>query len=251
MSKVNASFSLSSIFSLFLLIGCSSAPESSENPSTVNDPLEGFNRTMWDLNYDVLDPYLVRPVSIAYMEWLPTPLTAGVSNFLDNLEEPASALNNLFMGNGGKALDSFNRFWINTTIGLLGFIDVASEAGITRSSREFGDVLGYYGVGNGPYLMMPAYGPLTPRDLADQADSLYMPLYWLTFWQSAGKWVIQGLETRYELIPQEGMLRNSPDPYALSRSIYLQHQDFKAEIEKEPEPVVDEDLLDQYLGHDY
>ncbi|WP_153448132.1 MlaA family lipoprotein [Vibrio algicola] len=238
-------------------MGCSSTPENSESSpasstnTKVSDPFEGFNRSMWELNYEYLDPYVVRPTSIAYMEWLPTPLTAGLSNFLDNLEEPASMVNNLFMGNGSEALDGFNRFWINSTIGLLGFLDIASEAGINPSTREFGDVLGYYGVGNGPYFMMPAYGPLTVRDLADQADSLYVPLYWLTFWQSAGKWVIQGLESRYELIPQEGTLRNSPDPYALSQSIYLQHQDFKAEIEKQPEPVVADDLLEEYLGHDY
>jgi len=84
-----------------------------------NDPFEGFNRAMWDINYEYLDPYLVRPVSLAYVGYTPVPVRSGISNFLANLDEPASMVNNLFMGNGEKALDHFNRFWINSTFGLL------------------------------------------------------------------------------------------------------------------------------------
>lgn len=257
-----------------LMSGCSSAPDEIEadksavsasnanrdkTPTEISstyvddsgDPLEGFNRTMWMINYDYLDPYLVRPASIVYMEWTPSPIRIGFNNFLDNLDEPASALNNLLMGNGQLAVKSFSRFWINTTIGLLGLIDVATMADIPRNSREFGDVLGHYGVGNGPYVMLPGYGPVTPRDLTDTVDSMYIPLNWLNFWQKATKWAFQGLESRYELISQEGLLKDSPDPYSLSKSIYLQHQDFKADIKEEPEEALDEQLLEEYLGHDY
>ncbi|OEF23679.1 MlaA family lipoprotein [Vibrio rumoiensis] len=251
-----------------LLSGCSSVPEektseveqtnvTNPHPSTFEpkdesgDPLEGFNRVMWSVNYDYLDPYFVRPMSIVYMEWTPSPIRAGFNNFLDNLDEPASAINNLLMGNGKLAMNNFNRFWINTTIGLLGLIDVASMVDIPRTTREFGDVLGHYGVGNGMYMMLPGYGPLTPRDVTDTVDSLYIPLNWLTFWQKATKWTFQGLESRYELIGQEGLLKDSPDSYQLSKSIYLQHQDFKAEIKEEPKEALDEQLLEEYLGHDY
>ncbi len=263
--------------SLLLLSGCSSAPESTQTdnsrsePSSetaefeplqpeasqradtavddVNDPLEGFNRVMWDLNYDILDPYFARPVSIAYMEWTPYPLRKGLSNFLANLDEPSTIINNALMGNGTKAVNHFNRFWINSTIGLLGLIDIASEAGIDKDSdKEFGDVLGHYGVGNGPYLMLPGYGPWTPRQIGDYADDFYMPLSWLTWWQSISKWALQGLETRYQLIPQEPMLNHSPDPYALARSVFLQRQAFKAEITPEVELEVDQDLMDEYLS---
>lgn len=215
------------------------------------EPLEGFNRMMWGINYDVLDPYVVRPLSIAYMEWTPIFVRSGFNNFLDNFDEPASGVNNLLMGKGEKAIQNISRFIINSTIGLFGLIDVASAADIPRNTREFGDVLGHYGVGNGIYIMAPAYGPLTVRDLTDTVDTLYMPLNWLVFWQKATKWAFQGLESRYELISQEGQLQNSPDPYALSKSIYLQHQDFKADIKAEQEEVLDEDLLEDYLGHDY
>ncbi len=241
-----------------LMLGCSSTPEETATSSIAEeptderwDPFEGFNRTMWDFNYDVLDPYVVRPLSIGYMEWTPSPIRSGLNNFLDNLDEPASGINNLLMGNGAEAVQNFSRFIINSTIGLLGLIDVASAADIPRTTREFGDVVGHYGVGDGPYVMVPAYGPVTPRDITDTVDTLYIPLSWLTFWQKTGKWAFQGLESRYELINQEGMLRNSPDSYELSKSIYFQHQDFKAQINQEPEEVLDEDLLEDYLGHDY
>lgn len=254
------------------MLGCSSAPDEREQSSQKQDEttaisktsstqpsseasdgdfFEGFNRVMWDFNYDVLDPYVVRPLSIAYMEWMPWPIRSGLNNFLNNLDEPANAVNNLLMGNGSQAVENFSRFWINSTIGLLGLIDVASAANISSTSRAFGDVIGYYGVGNGAYLMLPAYGPVTVRSAADTVDGLYIPLNWLTFWQKAGKWAFQGLESRYELISQEGQLRNSPDSYQLSKSIYLQHKDFKAEVVKEPEKALDEDLLEEYLGHDY
>lgn len=100
------------------LVGCSSAPEeavtsegeTNQTTSDVYDPLEGFNRTMWEINYEYLDPYLVRPVSIAYVEYTPVPIRSGIANFLSNLDEPSSMVNNLLMGNGSKAVDHFNRF---------------------------------------------------------------------------------------------------------------------------------------------
>lgn len=250
-----------------LMLGCSSTPE--ENTSHMPpqppeqahiesaphdehwDPLEDFNRVMWDFNYDVLDPYVVRPLSIGYMEWTPWPIRDGLNNFLNNLDEPASGVNNLLMGNADQAVQNFSRFIINSTIGLLGLIDVASAANIPKNNREFGDVVGHYGVGDGLYIMVPAYGPTTPRQVTNLVDTLYIPLSWLTFWQATGKWAFQGLESRYELINQEGMLRNSPDAYELSKSMYFQYRDFKAEIEQEPEQVLDEDLLEDYLGQDY
>lgn len=115
------------------LVGCSSAPDDSSPHSQVNDPLESFNRQMWTINYDYLDPYVVRPVSLFYVGYVPKPVRSGIANFLSNLDEPASMVNNLLMGNGTKAVDHFNRFWINTSFGLLGLIDIASEAGIKNT----------------------------------------------------------------------------------------------------------------------
>lgn len=245
---------LTSLLSALLLAGCASAPDSDLdsdlNASHVSDPFEGFNRSMWAINYDYLDPYVVRPVSLAYVGYTPRPVRLGISNFLSNLDEPASMVNNLVMGNGGKAFDHFNRFLINSTFGLLGLIDIASDAGITdHNEKALGDALGHYGVGNGPYVMVPGYGPWTVRETADFADGMYVPLSLLNFWAGLGKWAFEGMETRASLVTQEAMLENSPDPYALTREVYIQHQDFKAEIESKQQEIDhdEEAYLDEYL----
>lgn len=232
-------------FAILALSGCSSTP----NPDPdINDPFEGFNRAMWDINYDYLDPYLVRPVSLGYVEYVPVPVRSGISNFLSNLDEPASMVNNLVMGNGGRAVDHFNRFWINSTFGLLGFIDIASRAGINNhGDRAFSDAIGHHGVGHGPYVMVPGYGPWTVRETADVVDGLYAPLSYLNFWAGLGKWALEGMETRAALASQEATLHNSPDPYSLTRDIYIQRQDYKAEVVTDEYDVEEEAYLDDYL----
>ncbi|NVD06199.1 VacJ family lipoprotein [Vibrio sp. JPW-9-11-11] len=236
---------------MLVVSGCASLPVEQDGVSSeaqVWDPIEGFNRSMWTINYEYLDPYFVRPVSLAYVNYVPSPIRSGISNFLGNLDEPASMINNLLMGNGGKALDHFNRFWINTTLGLGGLFDVASEAGITdHSEKAFGDAVGHYGVGHGPYVMVPGYGPWTVRESADLVDSTYIPLSFLNIWAGLGKWALEGMESRAALVSQEAMLDNSPDPYALTRDVYIQHQDFKAEVETDDYDAEEEAYLDDYL----
>ncbi|WP_390623765.1 MlaA family lipoprotein [Vibrio gallicus] len=231
-----------------LLVGCASAP-SDEYESHPNDPFEGFNRTMWDFNYEILDPYLVRPVSLGYVDYTPVFIRTGISNFLSHLDEPSSALNDLLMGNGQLALNHFNRFWINSTFGVLGLYDAASQGGIAKmDERTFSDVLGYYGVGNGWYFMIPAYGPWTLRQAGDFADDFYPPLSFLNIWASLGKWFFEGMEGRAALVSQEEQLANSPDSYSLSRDVFLQRRDYKAMVsDNEKVDEEEEDYLDDYL----
>ncbi len=233
-----------------MLAGCASQPEEQDIyvEQQAYDPIEGFNRSMWAINYDYLDPYLVRPVSLAYVDYVPVPVRSGIGNFLSNLDQPSSIVNNLVMGNSDRALDHFNRFWLNTTVGVFGLFDVASEAGIPdHSGRAFGDAVGHYGVGNGPYVMVPGYGPWTVRESADFVDGMYVPLSLLNFWAGLGKWALEGMETRAALVSQEAQLENSPDPYALTRDVYIQHQNFKAEIEVDDYSAEEEAYLDEYL----
>ncbi|GEM74366.1 MlaA family lipoprotein [Vibrio sagamiensis] len=247
------------LFLVVGLVGCSSAPqqvtdaEGNVITSNVYDPFEDFNRTMWDLNYNYLDPYFVRPIALTYVDYTPVPIRAGIANFLSNLDEPSSIVNNLLMGNGERAVDHFNRFWINSTFGLLGLIDIATAAGITKNdNKAFGDAVGHYGVGNGPYLMLPGYGPYTLRKTTDTVDGMYVPLSYLNIWTGLGKWVFEGLEKRALVVPQEAQLRSSPDPYILTRDAYLQRQDFKAEIESlDEEDAEEEAYLDEYLEEEF
>ncbi|MGF1726776.1 MlaA family lipoprotein [Photobacterium nomapromontoriensis] len=216
----------------------------------VYDPFEGFNRAMWNLNYNYLDPYIARPVSLAYVDYVPSPLRTGIMNFISNLEEPASMVNSIIMLEGEQAVTHFNRFWINSTFGLAGLIDIATLADIRKpSNRAFGDAMGYYGVGNGPYFMVPMYGPLTLREGAgDVVDGLYFPLNLLTFWQSLGKWALEGMEDRAALVNQEGILKDSPDPYIFTRDAYLQNKAFRATggVSDDTEPQ-GEEFLDDFM----
>ncbi|KAA8996944.1 phospholipid-binding lipoprotein MlaA [Affinibrenneria salicis] len=218
------------VFASVLLIGCASSADQSQQGRS--DPLEGFNRTMFSFNYNVLDPYLVRPAAVAWRDYVPTPARNGLNNFFGNLSEPATMVNYFLAGKPYKAMVHFNRFFLNTVLGMGGLIDVASMANpklAREEPRRFGSTLGYYDVGYGPYLVLPGYGSATLReDGGDMADTLYPVLSYLTLWMSAGKWVFEGLETRAQLLDSDGILRNSDDPYLMMREAYFQRQDFLA-----------------------
>ncbi|WP_380179549.1 phospholipid-binding lipoprotein MlaA [Kalamiella sp. sgz302252] len=214
-----------------LLIGCASS-QTADEPQGRSDPLEGFNRTMFDFNYNVLDPYVVRPVAVAWRDYVPMPARTGLSNFLGNLSEPSTMVNYFIEGKPYKAMIHFNRFFLNTVLGLGGFIDVAGMANpalVKEEPRRFGSTLGNYGVGYGTYAELPGYGSFTPReDVGGLVDDLYAPLSWLTWWMTAGKWALEGVETRAQLLDSDGILRNSKDPYAFMRAAYFQRHDFLA-----------------------
>ncbi|MFG1174277.1 phospholipid-binding lipoprotein MlaA [Erwiniaceae bacterium CAU 1747] len=214
-----------------MMVGCASSKNADE-PQGRSDPLEGFNRSMFNFNYNVVDPYVLRPVAVAWRDYVPVPARNGLGNFFSNLDEPASMINYFVEGNPYKAMVHFNRFFLNTLLGMGGLIDVASMANpklAKEEPRAFGSTLGHYGVGYGTYVVVPGYGSFTPReDVGGLVDDLYPPLSWLTWWMSAGKWALEGIETRAQLLDSDAILRNSKDPYAFMRSAYFQHHDFLA-----------------------
>lgn len=214
-----------------MMVGCASS-KNADDPQGRSDPLEGFNRSMFNFNYNVLDPYVLRPVAVAWRDYVPVPARTGLGNFFSNLDEPASMVNYFVEGNPYKAMIHFNRFFLNTLLGMGGLIDVASMANpklAKEEPRAFGSTLGHYGVGYGTYVMVPGYGSFTPReDIGGVVDDLYPPLAWLTWWMSAGKWALEGIETRAQLLDSDSILSNSKDPYAFIRSAYFQHHDFLA-----------------------
>lgn len=214
-----------------MMVGCASS-KNADDPQGRSDPLEGFNRSMFNFNYNVLDPYVLRPVAVAWRDYVPVPARNGLGNFFSNLDEPASMVNYFVEGNPYKAMIHFNRFFLNTLLGMGGLIDVASMANpklAKEEPRAFGSTLGHYGVGYGTYVVVPGYGSFTPReDVGGIVDDLYPPLSWLTWWMSAGKWALEGIETRAQLLDSDSILRDSKDPYAFMRSAYFQHHDFLA-----------------------
>ncbi|NHB97635.1 phospholipid-binding lipoprotein MlaA [Photorhabdus stackebrandtii] len=234
-----------------LLAGCASSSNTVEQGRS--DPLEGFNRTMFNFNYDVLDPYILRPVAVVWHDYVPMPARNGLGNFLSNLEEPASMVNSFLRGNPYQGMKHFNRFFLNTIFGMAGLIDVATMANpklAKEESKRFGSTLGYYDVGYGPYVVLPGYGSFTLRDEGGNwADMTYPMLSYMNIWMSAGKWVFEGIETRARLLDSDGLLKNSSDPYLMMREAYFQSHDFmasdgKLEATKNPNAEALQDELD-------
>jgi phospholipid-binding lipoprotein MlaA len=140
------------------LAGCATGP----NP---RDPFEKFNRKMFAFN-DAVDRAALKPAATAYKQVLPTFVQTGVSNFFGNMSDLWSGVNNLLQGKGVDGMSDVTRFTLNSTFGIAGLLDIASEAGLHKHNEDFGQTLGAWGVPSGPYLMLPLLGPSTVRDAA-------------------------------------------------------------------------------------
>lgn len=143
-------------FVVGLLTGCAS----SGNPK---DPIEGFNRAMFAFN-EGLDSAIVKPVATGYEAVLPSPVRTGVTNFFSNIDDVFIGVNNLLQGKVPEAFSDLGRVVINSTVGLLGVLDIASDAGLEKHDEDFGQTFGRWGVGNGAYVVIPFFGPRTARD---------------------------------------------------------------------------------------
>jgi phospholipid-binding lipoprotein MlaA len=244
------------VTSLLILGGCASQPaaiEPSQQFADPKDPLESFNRIMWDVNYEVLDEYILRPTAVAYADYMPQIARTGLLNLAENLEEPSNSLNNLLQWKLDGTFISLGRFLLNSTVGLLGLFDVASEIGLEPKEEEFGEVLGKWGLNTGPYLMIPARGPSDVRSsVGDFFDSSYSPIDGLNLYFNVLRIGIKALESRASLIQQEQQLNASSDPYAFVKSAYFQNLEFKVKdgkVEKTEEEAALEDDIDAFLDN--
>jgi len=201
----------------FALAGCATT-------GTVrSDPLEGFNRGVFDFN-EALDVALLKPVAKAYQAVLPELVRTGVDNFFDNLLDAWSAVNHLLQGKPLEASEMGVRFGMNTFIGLAGLIDVASDAGLERRSEDFGQTLGRWGFGAGPYIVLPLLGPSTLRDTAALVlDWRATPLAMLhNSRDRVGLAVVQIVSTRARLLSVTQAIEDiALDKYALIRDGFL------------------------------
>lgn len=194
-------------------------------PDSVKDPFEHFNRKIYSFNMK-LDQYILLPVARTYKKVVPTPVRHGVTNFFINLSMPWTAVNNLLQGHPGTSVESLSRFVINTAT-TLGFYDTATYLGIERSDEDFGLTLGKWGIGSGPYLMLPFLGPSTVRDTLSRAvDQFGAPQNYINnTWESIGLTGIKFVDLRARLIGLETFVQG--DQYTLLRDVYLQKRQFE------------------------
>lgn len=195
-----------------------------------NDPLEGVNRGIYKFN-DVADRAIIKPVAKAYKAVTPSPIRKGFNNFFNNLGSLTTVLNDLLQFKFAHAFTDAGRFVINTTFGLAGFIDVASMDNIPNRKEDFGQTLGYWGVGNGAYLVLPILGPSTVRDATgfaiDTATS--DPI---TYTHNIGEVRLHNQIRAAQLVDRRTQLLDagdlvddaSLDPYSFVREAYLQRR---------------------------
>lgn len=208
------------------LAGCSTLPPSPE-ALAANDPYESANRETMAFNA-WMDTHFVGPTVQRYLSLVPEGGRRGVHNFLGNLSLPTIFVNDVLQGESKRAAQSVGRLVINSTLGLGGFFDPATKAGIPGHSEDFGQTLAVWGVEEGPYLVLPLLGPSNPRDAAGLAiDTAIDPTNQIRFkqhiWWSGARAYFTVLDLRaqtYQTV--QGIQRSSLDYYASLRSLYRQ-----------------------------
>lgn len=200
------------------LSACATQPE--------EDPLEGYNRAMHSFN-TAIDKAIIRPVAVGYRYVTPDPIRERIGNFSDNLGEPVNMINSFLQGDFEQGMVSFWRFTLNSTVGLLGIHDVAATAGLKEQREDFGQTLAVWGVGSGPYIVLPLLGPSNARDTVGVVAGWFMDpfTYYLEtddrIWMAVG----QALVARERLIdPIDDIYEDSLDSYVTFRSVYEQHR---------------------------
>jgi phospholipid-binding lipoprotein MlaA len=221
---------------IFLILqGCATL----DHPADTNDPLERYNRSMYKFN-DTVDKYLLKPVAQGYDTVTPDPVQKGVSNFFSNLDDVVVIVNDLLQLKPIQMASDTGRFIINSSIGLFGLIDWASDMGLEKHQEDFGQTLGYWGVPAGPYFILPFLGPSTIRDTGGLlADANYLDpelravekgfpppqrdpesLVWNMV-------LLDAIDTRAKLLKTEKILDEAAlDPYVFLREAWLQRRNY-------------------------
>ncbi len=225
-----------------LLAGCASQPAANRHPQ---DPFERVNRATYRFN-DALDRAILKPTARGYRFVTPDFVETGVSNFFDNLGYPTVIVNDMLQGKVKDTFKDTGRFLTNTTIGVGGLFDPASRLGMPEHDEDFGQTLGKWGLGGGPYLMIPFLGPATVRDgfgrIVDQGTSVttYLEDDGLVY----GLTALELLDTRARLLSAEGALEGAFDRYAILRSVYLQRREYQVYDGNPPAEDLEQELLE-------
>jgi phospholipid-binding lipoprotein MlaA len=206
-----------------------SDPDALADYKSINDPAEPTNRTIFAGNM-YIDRHVLKPVAVAYTDNVPERARRSIHNFTTNLEEPGIAVNDVLQGNLDRAWNTTERFTVNTIIGGVGLFDVASDWDHPHQSADFGQTLGVWGVGPGPAVQLPLFGPSNARDAVGKVagivtDPLSLVSGGAVTIVKASSGGLGAIDTRAKLVPETDELeRTSLDYYAELRSIAAQRR---------------------------
>ncbi|HEY0420263.1 MAG TPA: VacJ family lipoprotein [Acetobacteraceae bacterium] len=217
------------------LSGCATPPPA-DDPDAVaefkqtNDPLEPTNRVMYAVN-DALDTVILRPVAIAYRDVVPAPVRQHTRNVLDNLANPVVLANDMMQGKPRRAGDTLMRFLLNSTLGVAGIFDVATDWGWPAHDSDFGITLASWGAGEGPFLFLPILGPSNPRDAVGYgADIALDPFTWVGAGSTVealgySRYAVTAVDARAGALDDLDKIKSQAlDPYATFRSLFRQYR---------------------------
>lgn len=220
-------------------------PAPAQLPSSY-DPWEPLNRKVHAFN-NVVDRAIARPLARGYVNVVPRPVRLGVSNFFSNLGQPLTALNALLQGKPGRSGQALGRFLMNSTLGIAGIFDPATDAGLPRRTEDFGQTLGVWGWRNSRYVELPLFGPRTVRDVFGLAGDVPLsPIRQID--EDKVRFGLQGVQLvdiRAQLLSLDSLREGAVDEYALTRDSWLQRRNFQ--INDGHRPSEDEDLPDYLL----
>jgi phospholipid-binding lipoprotein MlaA len=232
------------VFQLFILVGCSSQQVTMTDPE--RDPWEAYNRKIHSFNM-AFDNAIFRPVAKGYDVVMPDPPQRGVRNFFRNLAYPVTAINLVLQGKFEESLTATGRFLMNSTVGVLGFFDVATKLEMPYYEEDFGQTLAVWGWKDSRYLVMPIFGPYTARDFIGRGFYGYFhPIsFAVREYNNYIPLVVDLISLRAELQPFQEELDAASDPYVLVRDVWLQNREFRIYDGEPPEPDYDA-LLEEY-----
>ncbi len=231
------------VAAMLALTGCAST---ATNPQ---DPLEGYNRAVFRFN-DAVDRAVLKPTATVYKDYTPGPIQTGVNNFFGNISDAWSGVNNLLQGKGQAGMGDLTRFAFNSTFGLLGVLDIASEAGIPKHNEDFGQTLGVWGVPSGPYLMLPLLGPSTVRDTAALPADIGGDIWKYKQpdnWRNIGT-AVRVVDKRATLLDATSLLEDAAlDRYDFIRDGYMQRRQSQVYDGNPPQAAEEKDADSQVV----